>query len=88
MLCRVGALSSTIYVGKCVHTLFWVNLVVPAFFFSFFSIFFSDRVNGMVWEWGWGGVMHKSMQCVLYHGGLSPSTRGEGASEGVSETTV
>lgn len=32
--------------------------------------------------------MHKSMQSALYHGGLVPSTRGDGASEGVGETAV
>lgn len=32
--------------------------------------------------------MNKSMQSALYHGGLVPSTREEGANEAVGETTV
>lgn len=57
-------------------TLFWINLVVPAFFLFFWQ----GKWYGMGVEWG--GVMHKTMQSALYHGGLIPSTRGEGTSIG------
>lgn len=60
MLCRVGALSCTVYVGNCVHC---SGLISWCLHFSFFS----DRVNGMVWEWGGEGscTSQCSLRCIM-----------------------
>lgn len=47
MLCRVGGLSSRVYVGNCVHC---SGLSSWCLYFSFLS----DKVNSMALEWGCG----------------------------------